>query len=171
MVIFRKSICSINGYVVIHLITVLYLFLITASLPAYAQIHLERISKADRNDGLGYVVRYHFDAKIDSFIVLQPAPDLIQMQFYAQYIDTTGFKKLKNGDSIKEIQLYHLGDSFGVDINLSKGVYVTSTAYRDNNSDDILLALTKASKYDVTVFAEQFLAKNWHLNIDIDKQI
>lgn len=168
MASFHKFICTKNGYVTYRLIACLSLFLFSVSIPIQAQVHLERISKSERNDGLGYVVRYHFDAKIDSFIVLQPAPDLIQMQLYAHSIDTTGLKKPKQGGKIQEIRLYKLEGSYGIDINLEDQVYVTSAAYRDGGSNDILLALTKASEYEVTEFTEQFLAKNWNLNITLD---
>ena len=101
MASFHKFICTKNGDVTYRLIACLSLFLFSVSIPVQAQVHLERISKSERNDGLGYVVRYHFDAKIDSFIVLQPVPDLIQMQLYAHSIDTTGLKKPKQGGKIQ----------------------------------------------------------------------
>ena len=118
MVTLCKFICPINGYVTSRLIAFLSLFLFSASIPLYAQVHLERISKTERNDGLGYVVRYHFDAKIDSFTVLQPAPDLIQMQLYAHSIDTTDLRKPNQNGKIQEIRLYKLDGSYGIDINL-----------------------------------------------------
>ncbi|MFV1884392.1 MAG: N-acetylmuramoyl-L-alanine amidase family protein [Balneola sp.] len=136
------------------------------STSSVAQPHLERISKAERSDGLGYVVRYHFSTPIDSFTVIQPAPDLIQMELFADGIDTTGIQIFEQEGKIQEVRLYNLESSYGVDIYLDSEINVTSKAYLDQNGSDILLALTKADPYDVDVFTQQFLAKNWYLDIN-----
>ncbi len=133
-----------------------------------AQTHLDRISKAERSDGLGYVVRYHFSQPIDSFSVIQPAPDLIQMELFAPDIDTSGIQMPIEQGKIQEVRLYKLENSFGVDIYLDSDVYVKSQAYADQNGKHILLALTKAEPYDVEVYTQQFLAKNWYLDINPD---
>lgn len=137
------------------------------SISSVAQPHLERISKAERSDGLGYVVRYHFSTPIDSFTVIQPAPDLIQMELFAEGIDTTGIQIFEQEGKIQEVRLYNLESSYGVDIYLDSEISVISKAYLDQNGSDILLALTKADPYDVDVFTQQFLAKNWYLNATI----
>jgi len=155
-----------SGYVVFRFFAVLGLLLSLVSIPTQAQVQLERISKAERSDGLGYVVRYHFDQPIDSFTVIQPAPDLIQMQLYANSIDTSGIRMPSQGGKIQEVRLYKLEDSFGVDIYLDSDVYVLARGYPDGSSDDILLAMTKSSQYEVEVHTQQFLAKNWYLNIN-----
>lgn len=161
-----KSISNMSGYVVFRFFAVLGLLLSLVSIPTQAQVQLERISKAERSDGLGYVVRYHFDQPIDSFTVIQPAPDLIQMQLYANSIDTSGIRMPGQGGKIQEVRLYKLEDSFGVDIYLDSDVYVLAMGYPDGSSDDILLAMTKSSQYEVEVHTQQFLAKNWYLNIN-----
>jgi len=161
-----KSISNMSGYVVFRFFAVLGLLLSLVSIPTQAQVQLERISKAERSDGLGYVVRYHFDQPIDSFTVIQPAPDLIQMQLYANSIDTSGIRMPSQGGKIQEVRLYKLEDSFGVDIYLDSDVYVLARGYPDGSSDDILLAMTKSSQYEVEVHTQQFLAKNWYLNIN-----
>ncbi len=161
-----KSILAMSGYVSFRLFAVLGLLFSLISTPSNAQVQLERISKAERSDGLGYVVRYHFDQPVDSFTVIQPAPDLIQMQLYSNSIDTTGILMPAQEGKIQEVRLYKLEDSYGVDVYLDQDIYVKSSAYRDGSSNDILLAMTKASKYDVEVFTQQFLAKNWYLDIN-----
>lgn len=129
----------------------------------FAQPQLERISKAERSDGLGYVIRYHFSQAIDSFTVIQPAPDLIQMELFASNIDTSGIYFPEKQGKIQEIRLYKLEESYGVDIYLDEDISVISKAYADQNGSDILLALTKADAYEVDVFTQQFIAKNWYL--------
>ncbi|MEQ9264030.1 MAG: N-acetylmuramoyl-L-alanine amidase, partial [Balneolaceae bacterium] len=70
------------------------LVFVSSSIPASlsAQTQLKRISKAERSDGKGYVIRYHFTEAVDSFTVIQPAPDLVQMELFGNNIDTTGIK-------------------------------------------------------------------------------
>lgn len=133
---------------------------------ANAQVRLERISKAERSDGLGYVVRYHLSASVDSFTVIQPAPDLIQMELFSSEIDTSGIEIFEQSGKVQEVRLYKLEKSYGVDIYLSPDVFVRSQAYLDQNQRDILLAMTKADPYDVRVFTQQFLARNWYLDVN-----
>lgn len=138
---------------------------------AFAQPHLERISKAERSDGLGYVVRFHLSAPLDSFNVIQPAPDLIQMELFADNIDTTGIQMFNQEGKIQEVRLYKLERSYGVDIYLDSDIYVKSKAYPDQNGSDILLALTKADPYEVDVFTQQFLAKTWFLGTNPEEAL
>jgi len=162
----HKSISNMSGYVTFRFLAVLGLLFSIFSTSVSAQVNLERISKAERNDSLGYVVRYHFEQPIDSFNVIQPAPDLIQMQLFANAIDTNGIRMPEQGGKIQEVRLYKLEDSYGVDIYLDPDVYVIALAYPDGSTNDILLALTKTNKYEVEVHTQQFLAKNWYLNIN-----
>lgn len=154
-----------NGYAFLRICTVLVIFF-SISQTSSAQIQFDRVSKAERSDGLGYVVRFHFDQPIDSFEVIQPASDLIQMQLFGNNIDTTGIQLPEIGGKIQEVRLYEMEDSYGVDIYLDQNVYVMANAYPDKMSDDILLAMTKSTAYEVEVYTQQFLAKNWYLNIN-----
>jgi N-acetylmuramoyl-L-alanine amidase len=160
-----KSISIMNGYAFLRICTVLVIFF-SISQTSSAQIQFDRVSKAERSDGLGYVVRFHFDQPIDSFEVIQPASDLIQMQLFGNNIDTTGIQLPEIGGKIQEVRLYEMEDSYGVDIYLDQNVYVMANAYPDKMSDDILLAMTKSTAYEVEVYTQQFLAKNWYLNIN-----
>ncbi len=145
--------------------------LVILPLAVQAQTSLDRISKAERSDGLGYVVRYHFSQPIDSFTVIQPAPDLIQMELFASNIDTSGIQMPIEQGKIQEVRLYKLEGSYGVDVYLDSGVSVKSQAYVDQNGRHVLLALTKAEPYEVEVFTQQFLAKNWYLDINPDNAL
>ena len=160
-----KSISIMNGYAFLRICTVLVIFF-SISQTSSAQIQFDRVSKAERSDGLGYVVRFHFEQPIDSFEVIQPASDLIQMQLFGNNIDTTGIQLPEIGGKIQEVRLYEMEDSYGVDIYLDQNVYVMANAYPDKMSDDILLAMTKSTAYEVEVYTQQFLAKNWYLNIN-----
>ena len=136
------------------------------STSSFAQTHLTRISKAERSDGLGYVLRYHLSQPVDSFSVIQPAHDLIQMELFGSNIDTTGIQMPDQSGKIQEVRLYKMDDKYGVDIYLDSEIFVISKAYLDQNGSDILLAMTKADPYDVEVFSQQFLAKNWYVEIN-----
>ena len=157
----RILVCSVFRFLPV---LVIFLSLIFSSVEA--QTHLTRISKAERSDGLGYVIRYHLTQPVDSFTVIQPAPDLIQMEIFSSEIDTSGIKMPNQEGKIQEVRLYKLEGSYGVDIYLDSDVFVKSSGYFDQNGKDILLALTKADPYKVEVFTQQFLAKNWYLEIN-----
>lgn len=138
--------------------------LISSSLPA--QNHLSRISKVERSDGLGVVIRYHFEAAIDSFEVIQPAPDLVQMVLYDSDIDTSGIQLADNGDKVKEVRLYDLGYGYGVDVYLGDDVSYRASAYPDQNGRHLLLGLTVAPVTDLEAYTQQFIARNWYEEIN-----
>ncbi|MEX2476916.1 MAG: N-acetylmuramoyl-L-alanine amidase [Gracilimonas sp.] len=133
-----------------------------------AQTHLQRVSNSARSDGMGYVVRYHFTAPVDSFDVLQPAPDLIQMVLYSEKIDTTGIKLPEQSEKLKEVRMYELEYGYGVDIYLTEGAYYKSNAYLDKNGQDILVGLTETSQQELERYSQQFLARNWYQEIVAD---
>lgn len=151
-----SAVCSILG-----LLALIFL----SSAPVIAQTHLERISNSARSDGLGYVVRYHLTAPVDSFEVIQPAPDLIQMVLFAGDIDTSGVILPEKSAKLKEVRLYELDYGYGVDIYLSEDAYYLSNAYEDLNGKHVLLSLTETSKEEAERFSQQFLARNWYREI------
>ncbi|SMO44894.1 N-acetylmuramoyl-L-alanine amidase family protein [Gracilimonas mengyeensis] len=135
---------------------------------AVAQSQLERISNAARSDGKGYVVRYHLSAPVDSFDVLQPAPDLIQMVLYKDDMDTTGISMPDQSQVLKDVRLYDLGYGYGVDIYLNQDDYFKANAYLDQNKKDVLVALTETPQQEVERYSHQFLARNWYEEIADD---
>lgn len=130
-----------------------------------AQTHLHRVSNTARSDGMGYVVRYHMTAPVDSFDILQPAPDLIQMVLYDEDIDTTGLKLPEQSEKLREVRLYKLKYGYGVDIYLTEDAYFKSDAYLDQNGSDILVNLAISSQAEVERYSQQFLARNWYEEI------
>ncbi len=142
-----------------------FLLCVFFSADAFSQSHLQRISNTTRSDGMGYVVRYHLTAPVDSFEIIQPAPDLIQMVLYDEEIDTSGITFPRDTEGVKEIQLYDLGYGFGVDIYLTDKNYYKSNAYIDQNKTDVLVGLTLTPQKEVERFSQQFLARNWYEEI------
>jgi len=151
------------------LCTFAFVFLISftaLSSSLYAQNALSRISTVDRSDGKGAVIRYHFEEAVDSFEVLQPAPDLIQMVLYGD-IDTTGIQLPNEGEKVKQVYLYKLDYGFGVDIYLGDNQAYIADAYPDQNQKHLLVALTETTYDEVDAYSQQFIAKTWYDEIDL----
>ncbi|HKK26064.1 MAG TPA: N-acetylmuramoyl-L-alanine amidase [Gracilimonas sp.] len=147
----------------LHALTLLLLSLVSSDL--FAQNVLERVSNTGRSDGLGYVVRYHLSAPVDSFEIIQPANDLIQMVLYDQDLDTTGLQLPERSEKLKEVRLYELEYGYGVDIYLDEDAYYKAMAYNDKNGSDILVALTRSSREEIDRYSQQFIARNWYEEI------
>lgn len=149
--------------------TFAFIFLISftaLSSSLYAQNALSRISTVDRSDGKGVVIRYHFEEAVDSFEVLQPAPDLIQMVLYGD-IDTTGIQLPDEGEKVKQVYLYKLDYGFGVDIYLGDNQAYIADAYPDQNQKHLLVALTETTYDELDAYSQQFIAKTWYDEIDL----
>jgi N-acetylmuramoyl-L-alanine amidase len=130
--------------VFVYILCSLLIYSISAT-PAFAQSELQRISAAERSDGLGFVVRYHLTEPVDSFKVVQPASDLIQMKLYTENPDTSGIRLTEPSKTIKKVHLYMLPNGYGVDVELGGDQFYKASAYPDRNEYDLLLALTESS--------------------------
>ncbi|MEP1152218.1 MAG: N-acetylmuramoyl-L-alanine amidase [Balneola sp.] len=140
---------------------VLFICFSTFSGSLSAQNALSRISTVDRSDGKGAVIRYHFEEAVDSFEVIQPAPDLIQMVLYGD-IDTTGIQMPGAGEKVDQVYLYELDYGFGVDIYIGEGHAYIADAYPDQNQRHLLVALTETSLEELDAYSQQFIAKTWY---------
>lgn len=147
----------------IHALALLFISLVSSDL--LAQNVLERVSNTGRSDDLGYVVRYHLTAPVDSFEIIQPANDLIQMVLYDQDLDTTGLRLPERSEKLKEVRLYDLGYGYGVDIYLDENAYYKANAYNDKTGSDILVALTRSTEQEIDRYSQQFIARNWYEEI------
>jgi len=148
-----------------RMLTVLVLFLCSFANCLAQSTHLQRVSNTARSDGNGYVVRYHMTAPADSFDIIQPAPDLIQMTLYAEDIDTTGITLPEQSEVLKEVRLYKLKYGYGIDIYLDEERYVKANAYWDQNGSDLLVNLSNSTQMEMERYSQQFLAKNWYEEI------
>lgn len=139
------------------------LLALSSSLPA--QNSLSRISTVDRSDGKGAVIRYHFSEAVDSFEVIQPAPDLVQMVLYGD-IDTTGIQMPGYGEKVNQVILYEQDFGFGVDIYLGQDYAYKAAAYPDQNQKHLLVGLTETDMEELDAYSQQFLAKTWYENFE-----
>ncbi len=127
----------------------------------HAQNTLDRISTVARKDGKGFVIRYHLDASLDSFIINQPSADLIQMGIYHSELDTANLKLPPEMPSFRDIELYKIPNGFGVDIHLGEEVYLEGTAYLDANGKDLLLGLKNSNKFRLNLIADRNDPIDW----------
>lgn len=142
-------------------ILLIAIFLSTASV-LWAQTDLERISTAERSDGEGFVIRYHFSQPVDSFRVIQPESDLVQLMIYSGEIDTTDIRIAESSDIFRSFQLHKLPSGYGMDIELGEGYFFYADAYHDRNSSDLLLGLTETSEDEVNLLTENISPLPWN---------
>jgi N-acetylmuramoyl-L-alanine amidase len=122
---------------------------------------LERVSAAERSDGLGHVLRFHMSQAVDSFDVYQPSVDLIQMTMYSNQIDTADIGLPQQSSIFDEISFYDIPKGVGVDIYISEDKYFEGRAYHDGSSEDLLMALTKINKDDLQVLTKELEPLIW----------
>ncbi|XWN38772.1 MAG: N-acetylmuramoyl-L-alanine amidase [Balneola sp.] len=154
---------KIHSWCTFSFVLLCSLLALSSSLPA--QNSLSRISTVDRSDGKGAVIRYHFSEAVDSFEVIQPAPDLVQMVLYGD-IDTTGIKMPEYGEKVNQVILYEQDFGFGVDIYLGHDYAYKANAYPDQNQKHLLVGLTETDMEELDAYSQQFLAKTWYENFE-----
>jgi N-acetylmuramoyl-L-alanine amidase len=116
-----------------------------------SQSSLPRISVAERSDGLGYVIRYHFSSAPDSFKVFQPRANLIQIAIYANGIRLSQTQLPASNSGILGLNLTEIPGGFGTDIRLSGNRAYLAKAYPDANGRHLLIGLTEISMRELTV--------------------
>lgn len=122
---------------------------------------LSRISVATRHDHKGYVVRFYLSSPVDSFLVLQPSKNRIQLLLYKKSIDHEKLKVDPQAGPLEDVKVHDIPWGLGVDIKLKKGNYFICNGYPDRNGHDFLLALTKASQKDVDVLVKGIVPFDW----------
>jgi len=155
----HRRMSKIHSYCTFSFVFLCFFFALSA--PIAAQNSLSRISTVDRSDGKGAVIRYHFSQAVDSFEVIQPAPDLVQMVLYGD-IDTTGIQMPGTGEKVNQVILYKKEYGFGVDIYLSQDYAYMADAYPDQNGVHLLVALTETDYDELDAYSQQFIARTWY---------
>lgn len=122
---------------------------------------LSKVSVAARHDHKGYVIRFHLSSPVDSFLVLQPAVDQIQLLLYKKSIKHDKMKIDRHSGPVEHVKVHDIPWGLGVDIKLKKGDYFICNGYPDRNGHDFLLGLTTASKKDVDVLVKGIVPFNW----------
>ena len=138
------------------LIVFVLLFHFFISDDASAQINLERVSIAERADGLGYVIRHHFDVPPDSFQVSQPDLYTLQVRFYGDSIQMNN-ARLPDDTVLEEIVPIGFEDGAGIQYQIQEGNYFLATVYFDQNQRDVLIPLQNALQAVLAVRAVETL--------------
>lgn len=131
------------------------------SIKVVAQPTLERITTHERSDGKGYVIRYHLSALADSFRVVQPEPELIQLIIYADGIDTLEQQSNRVSGPLSEVSIHTFGSAIGIDHYLNAGNYFRANVYPDQNGRHLLLALERAPYSEIEQFTGSIEPLAW----------
>lgn len=107
----------------------------------FAQQQLERISITERGDGNGYVIRYHLTEMIESYDLIQPEINRVQMQLFSSDLDLSGIEMPVLNDEIITVDITAIDGGIGVDITTADSVFFRAEAYPDQNMRDLLLNL------------------------------
>lgn len=121
---------------------------------------LTRISAARRSDGLGYVIRFHFTARPDSFRVFQPEQGLIQFAVYSRSPITLA-ENLQLPEPFGPVEITPTPFGFGVDIPVSTDTPYLAQSYIDQNRRHALIGLTQISAREMNRLTDGATRINW----------
>jgi N-acetylmuramoyl-L-alanine amidase len=130
-------------------------------LVATAQNVLPRVSIAERSDGLGFVIRYHFTSAPDSFNVFQPSADLIQVAVYKKGVQLSAVNLPAAGTTIRGFNFTEIPGGFGTDIRLSGNRVFLANAYPDANQRHLLIGLTEISRRELDILTADQPVIDW----------
>jgi len=139
------------------LLTLLLFFPIIAS----SQSALPRISVAERSDGLGYVIRYHFSSAPDSFKVFQPSANLVQIATYKNGVSLANTQLPSGSAGITGLNLTEIPGGFGTDVRLPGTRAYLAKAYPDANGRHLLVGLTEISMRELGILTDGQPVIDW----------
>lgn len=128
-----------------------------------AQTTLERISTHERSDGKGYVVRYHLTELADSFKVVQPKPELIQVIIYSEGLDTLNRDSRQLSGPLSEVEVHKFKSGIGIDHYLKAGNYFRANIYPDQNGRHLLLALERKALAEIEQITNNIEPIAWNI--------
>lgn len=118
-----------------------------------AQSQLERISITERGDGNGYVLRFHLSDMVDSYDVIQPETNRVQVRLFSTGLNTIGILMPELNEEITDLELHRIEGGIGVDIKLAENLSLIGEVYPDQNMKDLLLNLEYSSPADIEAAA------------------
>jgi len=128
-----------------------------------AQSQLERISITERGDGNGYVLRYHLTEMVDSYDLIQPEINRVQMQLFSPGLNAAEAEMPEMNEEIIGLELIQLNGGIGVEITSAENLFFTAETYPDQNMRDLLVNLEYASQADVEAVALESEPYEWSL--------
>jgi N-acetylmuramoyl-L-alanine amidase len=148
-----------------YCILLLYFSTIYSFSFAQNQTEINRLSIAKRSDGKGYVIRFHLSASLDSAKIIQPGSDLIQFAAYSPTLVLPEDSQLALISPIKEVKAFEIIGGAGFDIKIEDENYFITASYPDANNRDWLIALTIASKNDLSILTDGISPIDWTTQI------
>jgi N-acetylmuramoyl-L-alanine amidase len=142
-----------------------YCFALFATLFAQNNSELSKLSLAKRGDGKGYVIRFHLTNSIDSAKVIQPSANLIQVAIYSPTLQLPELSNLELKSPVNTVNAFEIIGGAGFDFKLDENSYFITKMYPDANKKDWLLALTFASKNDLSILTDGINQIDWTTQI------
>jgi len=122
---------------------------------------LPNISVATRSDGLGFVVRLHLASPADSFKLIQPSADLIQVAVYKNGIVANSVRLPQVRDPFAGMKLNAIPRGVGFDIRLKPDQFFIAKAYPDANGRHLLIALTRSNARELGILSQGMTPIDW----------
>ena len=119
-----------------------------------AQNQLERVSLSERNDGFGYVIRFHLSEPVDSFEISQPQMSLFQVLLFDE-INSRNALLPQKFELLSDLNIANQNKGLGAEILLAQDSIFTANIYRDASSSDVLVALRRSDREQVLESVQQ----------------
>lgn len=122
---------------------------------------IQRVTSTPRSDGLGYVIRLHTEAVIDSFFLVQSEPEVIQILLFSDGLSIQSQSNQVLSQPLQSVSPTQLPVGLGIDLILSKETPFKSRMYRDQNGRDLLIALEKTSELEMELLTDGIPRIDW----------
>lgn len=126
-----------------------------------AQQQLDRISITERGDGNGYVIRYHLTEMVDSYNLIQPEINRVQMELFSPDMDISGIEMPVLNDEITTLDITAVDGGLGIDITTAGNVFFIAEVYPDQNMRDLLVNLEYATQAQAEARALESNLYDW----------
>lgn len=107
------------------------------------------------------MIRFHLTSPADSFKLIQPSADLIQVAVYKKGVIAGVVKTPVIAPPFTRIDLNDVPNGVGVDIRLQPDQFFIARAYPDANGRHLLVGLTKATSRELSILTAGMTAIDW----------
>ncbi len=107
------------------------------------------------------MIRFHLTSPADSFKLIQPSADLIQVAVYKKGVISRVVKTPVVQAPFTRIGLNDVPNGVGVDIRLQANQFFIARAYPDANGRHLLVGLTKATSREMSILTAGMPAIDW----------
>ncbi len=107
------------------------------------------------------MIRFHLTSPADSFKLIQPSADLIQVAVYKKGVLSSLVKTPVVQAPFTRIGLNDVPNGVGVNIRLQADTYFIAKAYPDANGRHLLVGLTRATSREISILTAGMPAIDW----------